>query len=142
MTTPQEQVNARKRYKRRLRDIVSACPHGTRQRIAREIECTRSYVSQMLNPESTVPVPEKYLPSIMQVCEFQETEAAEFMGIYRLAHPEKSCKVVESGEDFIKISLPKFRTAEQRRHVVELILKSAESIVQVMSESGGSRPGR
>ena len=120
---------ARRQYKLLLSEIIGRCPYGTKQRISRAIGSSRGFVSQVLNPDSEVPLPEKHVPVLMKVCQFSEGDAAEFMELYEAAHPRRHTGRIDSGGHSITISLPEFRSQEQRAAVEEAILEMAEKIV-------------
>ena len=129
MATYSDRLVARRQYKLLLSEIVSRCPYGTRQRISRAIGSSRGFVSQFLNPDSEVPLPEKHIPVLMKVCQFSEGDAAEFMELYEAAHPRRHTGKIDSGGHSITISLPEFGSREQRAAVEEAILEMAEKIV-------------
>ena len=120
---------ARRQYKLLLSEIVGRCPRGTRQRISLAIGSSRGFVSQFLDPDSEVPLPEKYVPVVMKVCEFSDGDAAEFMELYETAHPTRQTRKIDSEGNSMTISLPEFRSKEQRAAVEEAILETAERIV-------------
>ncbi len=137
-----DRLRARRLYKSLLKDIVEGRPSGTKQRIARAAGSSRSFVSQLLNPDSEVPLPERHVATIMNICEFTEGEAQDFLELYEAAHPKRRSGKLGSDPDSITISLPKFASAEQRRAVEEAILETAEKIIDVTIASNRRKPRR
>ncbi len=142
MANSQERLRARKHYKRFLKDIVEGRPSGTKQRIAREIGATRSFVSQICNPDSIVPLPQHHIEPILQVCEFSEDEVREFMERYKAAHPGRKSGVVATNEESLTIALPKFRSKEQRLAVEDAIIQAAETIVNLALAARSRQQGK
>ena len=129
MAPTPEMLLARRQYKMLLRELIEGRPSGTRQSIARRIGRSRSFISQILNPDSKVPLPEQYVPVVMKVCEFSEGDVVEFMEYYEAAHPKKNTELMHSGIDTMIISLPRFASQEQRKAVEEAILETADRII-------------
>ena len=129
MASVSDRLVARRQYKLLLREIVDRCPYGTKQRISVAIGSSRGFVSQFLDPDSKVPLPEKYVPVVMKVCELSDGDAAEFMELYQAAHPTRQTSKIDSDVHSMTISLPEFRSRKQREAVEEAILEMAEKIV-------------
>jgi len=82
------------RYKTILREILDARPSGTRQRLASALGKNRSFITQMANATSLVPVPAQHIPTIFELCRFSPSQRDAFLTAYNLAHPRRLHAVV------------------------------------------------
>ncbi|MCY3878671.1 MAG: hypothetical protein OXF74_05770 [Rhodobacteraceae bacterium] len=118
-------------YKLLLRDAVCRCPVGTKQKIARELGTSRSFISQIFNPANEVPLPARHLRTIIRLCEFTRQEESAFHDAYARAHPPKTPRDGAANRNKLCIPLPKFRNAEERRKVETAIMASADAIIKL-----------
>ena len=84
------------RYKTLLREILDARPSGTRQRLASALGKNRSFITQMANSTSLVPVPAHHIPTIFELCHFSPSQRNAFLTAYHLAHPRRLHAVAAS----------------------------------------------
>ena len=74
-------------YKRLLQAVCDNRPSGTRRRLAGALGTNRSFVSQLVNPAYSMPIPAQHLDAIFEVCRFSPPERAIFLRAYDEAHP-------------------------------------------------------
>lgn len=77
------------RYKTILREVLDARPSGTRQRLASALGKNRSFITQMANSASLVPVPAQHIAAIFELCRFSQTQREAFLAAYHVAHPRR-----------------------------------------------------
>ena len=91
-------------YKSFLCAIIDRRPSGTRQRLATALSRNRSFVSQIINPAYSTPIPARHIASIFDVCHLSALERQEFMRLYALAHPAKMLpKASDNGAPAIQL---------------------------------------
>jgi len=97
------------RYKTILRGIVDNRPSGTRQRLAEALGKNRSFISQIVNPSYSTPIPAQHLETIFQICHVTPAERAAFLAAYREAHPGR-LEIVSDPRAMreVTISIPDF----------------------------------
>ena len=77
-------------YKRVLQQVLDNRPAGTRLRLAEALGKNRSFISQIANPNYSVPIPARHIERIFDTCHFLGTEKAQFMKAYERAHPNRA----------------------------------------------------
>jgi hypothetical protein len=77
-------------YKRVLQQVLDARPSGTRRRLAEVLGKNRSFISQITNPNYSVPIPARHLDRVFEVCHFSAAEKAKFLHAYHSAHPHRA----------------------------------------------------
>ncbi len=128
-----------KAYKQLLRDAIERCPAGTKRRIAERTGTSKSFVSQICKPDYTVPLPGKHVETVLEICALSEDEAAAFRAAYSAAHPPSGQNPDSSCRNELRIPLPDFENAEQRRKIEEAIRASAETIINLVAEQHAGR---
>ncbi|MDE0114841.1 MAG: hypothetical protein OXI87_00385 [Albidovulum sp.] len=120
-------------YKVLLRDLIDRRPSGTRQRIAKALGTHKSFVSQVTNPNYSVPLPAQHVPALIKVCRFTNEEEKEFLNAYLNAHPSYSSENEFQKEraDSLTIPLPRFEDAVTRSRVKDAIRDAAENILEL-----------
>ena len=132
-------AEAVKTYKRLLRDAIERCPAGTKRRIAEQTGTSRSFVSQISNPDYSVPIPGRHVDAVLQLCALSEEEETAFREAHRAAHPPAGRNADSNSRNEMRIPLPRFENAEQRRKTEEAIRSSAETIISLMVGERGGR---
>jgi len=66
-------------YKRLLQTVCENRPSGTRVRLAVALGTNRSFVSQLVNPAYSLPIPAQHLETIFEICHFSPTEKRDFL---------------------------------------------------------------
>lgn len=128
-TLPNQKEAAIKSYKERLRAVIERCPSGTKLRIAEKTGTSKSFVSQISNPNYVIPIPHKYLESIIEICDFSESEEKSFREAYQTAHPPTDD--LESRNE-MRIPLPNFKDPEQKEKAEEAIRSAAKTILDLI----------
>jgi hypothetical protein len=77
-------------YKRVLQQVLDNRPAGTRLRLAEALGKNRSFISQIANPNYSVPIPARHIERIFEKCHFLASERAQFMKAYHRAHPNRA----------------------------------------------------
>ena len=76
-------------YKRILQQVLENRPAGTRGRLADALGKNRSFISQITNPNYSVPIPAPHLDAIFEICHFLAAEKSRFLATYARAHPNR-----------------------------------------------------
>lgn len=76
-------------YKTMLATIIDRRPSGTRQRLATALSKNRSFVSQIVSPAYSTPIPPNHLEVIFEICRFSAREKRDFLDLYSTAHPNR-----------------------------------------------------
>ena len=120
-------------YKILLRNIIDRRPSGTKQRIARALGTHKSFVSQVINPNYSVPLPVQHVSELIKVCHFTKEEEKEFLDAYALAHPlySSESEFPKKRTDSLTISIPWFDDPGVRRNVKGAIRNAAGSILEL-----------
>lgn len=96
-------------YKRILQEVLDRRPSGTRQRLAQALERNRSFITQIVNPSYTVPIPAPHVATIFEICHFSSAERTAFLDAYRRAHPRSLVAVSHRPRGrHIHLQLPDF----------------------------------
>lgn len=130
-----DKAQAIKAYKIVIFDALQNCPLGTKRRIAEELGTGMSFVSQISNPNYAIPIPSKHVERILDICALSEQDKAAFRAAYKAAHTSDDSELGTGNKNMICIPLPKFKNAAQRRKAEEAIRTSAETILQLMTET-------
>lgn len=109
MDSEPDELSPLARYKTILRGVVDNRPSGTRQRLAEALGKNRSFISQIVNPAYSTPIPVQHLETIFQICHVTPAERAAFLAAYREAHPSR-LDVVSDPRTMreVTISIPDF----------------------------------
>ncbi len=111
--------------------MVDLRPSGTRLRIAKAIGKHKSFVSQITSPGYAMPVPAKYLGTILDLCHGSPDERATLLAAYRHAHPGR--RLPESPETTkrtktITLEVPLLEYADRQAEMVQAIRRAAAEI--------------
>ena len=134
-----QKERAIKAYKQIISDAIRTCPTGTKLRIAKETGTSKSFVSQMLNPEQSVPIPLKHIDVFLAAVALSARKEAAFRAAHAAAHPPTKRTAVSDDQNVMWIKLPDFENAEQRKRVEDAIRASADSIINLMIGQSGIR---
>ncbi|MDE0304290.1 MAG: hypothetical protein OXI87_05320 [Albidovulum sp.] len=132
MADSQGNADLKRIYKAWLREHVDRQPRGLHARLAKRFGTNKSFISQVLNPESPTSLPPRHLPALLETCEFTHDERDKFLSLYSRAHglgPSEVATLSGSGNNRIEIALPDFRDAAIQNHVEKSIRSNAESII-------------
>jgi len=120
-------------YKRVLQQVLENRPAGTRLRLAETLGKNRSFISQIANPNYSVPIPAAHVERIFEVCHFLASERAQFMEAYRRAHPHRATS--HSGDAQwreIVLRVPDLRDREKNRQVEELMKDTLKRVLRLL----------
>jgi hypothetical protein len=120
-------------YKRILQRVLENRPAGTRLRLAEALGKNRSFISQITNPNYSVPIPAAHIERVFEVCHFLAGEKAQFMEVYRRAHPNRA--PVKSGggrSREIVLRVPDLRDREKNKQLDELMKEMLQRVLRLM----------
>ena len=120
-------------YKRILQQVLENRPAGTRLRLAESLGKNRSFISQITNPNYSVPIPAAHIEPIFEICHFLASEKAQFMEIYRRAHPHRA--PAHSGEARwreIVLRVPDLRDREKNKQLDELVKEVLQRVLRLI----------
>jgi hypothetical protein len=120
-------------YKRILQQVLENRPAGTRLRLAEALGKNRSFISQITNPSYSVPIPAAHIERVYEVCHFLAGEKAQFMEVYRRAHPNRAPVKSGSGRSReIVLRVPDLRDREKNKQLDELMKEMLQRVVRLM----------
>jgi hypothetical protein len=119
-------------YKRLLQAVCDNRPSGTRGRLADALGTNRSFVSQLVNPVYSMPIPAQHLEIIFEICHFSPAERDAFLGAYDRAHPGRR----ETGEPAagirtVSLALPDLGSVRQNQTLDAMIREYARHLVRL-----------
>ena len=122
-------------YKTILRSYIDRRPSGTRLKIAEALGKHKSFVSQIVNPAYSVPLPVKHVNAIFQICHFSAEEKKAFLSAYTAAHPEQRKDLhapsKTGSSHVIHIPVPAFDDPETQKEVEETIRQFAARLIGI-----------
>jgi len=120
-------------YKAILRDVLDARPSGTRQRLASALGKNRSFVTQMANASSLVPVPAQHLPTIFELCRFSHVQREAFLAAYQVAHPRRLLgEIAPPHMRAVTFFVPDFGDTRKNRMLDNLLIGIAKNVAQLL----------
>lgn len=120
-------------YKRILQQVLDNRPAGTRLRLAEALGKNRSFISQITNPNYSVPIPAAHIERVFEVCHFLAGEKAQFMEVYRRAHPNRAPVKSGSGRSReIVLRVPDLRDREKNKQLDELMKEMLQRVLRLM----------
>jgi hypothetical protein len=122
-------------YKRILQEVLENRPAGTRLRLAEALGKNRSFISQITNPNYSVPIPAAHIERIFETCHFLATEKTQFIAAYRRAHPNRAPR--NSGEKRsreIVLRVPDLRDPKKNKELDELMKEMLQRVLRLMEE--------
>jgi hypothetical protein len=120
-------------YKRILQQVLENRPAGTRLRLAEALGKNRSFISQITNPNYSVPIPAAHLERIFATCHFLAEEKDRFMAAYHRAHPHRVMGgVAESRWREIVVRVPDLRDRDRNRQLDELVKDMVQRVVRLI----------
>lgn len=127
-------------YKRLLKRFLDMRPSGTRQKLAQAFGTHKSFISQITNPNYRVPLPEQHIPALFRVCHLSADEQAEFLTLYRLAHPAQALHVnarENASEKALAVPVPEGLDDDARHEAEQLILDFARRVFALVRNRKG-----
>jgi hypothetical protein len=122
-------------YKRILQQVLENRPAGTRLRLAEALGKNRSFISQIANPNYSVPIPAAHVERIFETCHFLAAERAQFIAAYRRAHPNRtSGNSSPPGRREIVLRVPDLRDRDKNRLLEELMNDMAQRVARLMQD--------
>jgi hypothetical protein len=122
-------------YKRLLQQVLESRPSGTRRRLAEALGKNRSFISQITNPNYSVPIPARHIESIFETCHFLSGQKAQFLEAYARAHPQRfpdSSAPARWRE--LTLRVPDLRDRGKNRQLDELLKDVALRLERLLEE--------
>ena len=120
-------------YKRILQQVLENRPAGTRLRLAEALGKNRSFISQITNPNYSVPIPAGHIERIFEICHFLADEKAQFMAAYRRAHPHRAPgSPGETRWREVVLRVPDLRDRDKNKQVDELMKEMLQRVLRLM----------
>jgi hypothetical protein len=122
-------------YKMILRNVLDARPSGTRQRLASALGKNRSFVTQMANAASLVPVPAQHLATIFELCRFSQVQREAFLAAYHAAHPRRLLReIVPAHMRAVTLRVPDLGETRKNRMLDNLLFEIAKNVAQMLRD--------
>ena len=123
-------------YKRVLQQVLENRPSGTRQSLAEALGKHRSFISQITNPNYSVPIPARHIESIFEVCHFLGNEKAQFLDAYARAHPQRIPTSSSAGPRWRELVLrvPDLRDPAKNRQLDALLKETVQRLGRLVKE--------
>jgi hypothetical protein len=120
-------------YKRILQQVLENRPAGTRLRLAETLGKNRSFISQITNPIYSVPIPARHIEPIFETCHFLAREKAQFLQVYRRAHPHRAPAPAPEGRlrDLV-VRVPDLRDRERNRQLDQMVKDVAKMVARLL----------
>ena len=121
-------------YKRLLQVICDNRPSGTRGRLAVALNTNRSFISQLVNPAYSMPIPAQHLQTIFEICRFSPAERTSFLAAYDRAHPGR--RDTAAGRDptrLVSLRVPDLGDPGRDRAVDELLAEYARHLIKFVA---------
>jgi len=120
-------------YKRLLQQLLNTRPSGTRQRLAESLGKNRSFISQITNPNYSVPIPAGHVQRIFEVCHFSGADRKRFLEAYKRAHPRRvPLTTVDTRWREIQLRVPDLHDAEKNRRLEDLLSETAQRVARLI----------
>lgn len=127
------EVSAVADYKRILQQVLENRPAGTRLRLAEALGKNRSFISQITNPNYSVPIPAAHLERIFATCHFLAEEKERFMAAYHRAHPNRVPGGAAEGRwREVVVRVPDLRERDRNRQLDELVKDIVQRVVRLI----------
>jgi hypothetical protein len=121
-------------YKRQLQAVCDKRPSGTRGRLAKALGTNRSFVSQLVNPVYTMPIPVQHLDTIFEVCHFSQIERSAFLACYDRAHPGRREAIQPPPRTrAITLTLPDLGHLRRNQVIEEMISDYARHLIRLVA---------
>lgn len=117
-------------YKRVLQQVLENRPSGTRGTLAEALGKHRSFISQITNPNYSVPIPARHIESIFEICHFLGNEKAQFLDAYARAHSRRipTLSSAEPRWRELVLRVPDMRDRAMNRQLDDLLKETAQRI--------------
>lgn len=135
---PSDDLSPLARYKAILRQVVETRPSGTRQRLAEALGKNRSFISQIVNPAYTTPIPAQHLKTIFHICHMTPAERSAFLAAYQDAHPGRLEAVSETRRmRQITVAVPDFGDPVRNARADALVRTLARGLDGLLPHESG-----
>jgi hypothetical protein len=123
-------------YKRLLETVCDNRPSGTRRRLATALGTNRSFVSQLVNPSYSMPIPAQHLETIFEVCHVSPAERAGILAAYDTAHPgRREPEAVPPRMRTITVAVPDLGTARRNEAIDKAVAEFVRTVARLVQPS-------
>jgi len=120
-------------YKRILQQVLDNRPAGTRLRLAEALGKNRSFISQIANPNYSVPIPARHIERIFETCHFLAAEKAQFMKAYERAHPNRAAAgAAEPRWREVVLRVPDLRDRSRNKLLDDLLKETLQKALRLI----------
>lgn len=128
-------------YKRILAEVLATRPSGTRQRLARALGKTRSFISHIANPDYPTPVPAGHVETILELCHFPPEARRRFLEAFARAHPRRPAAVCGgSRHRVLTLQVPDFGSRRKNEHFDRLLGSFVRGIGSMLADEAHPLP--
>ena len=128
-------ISAVAEYKRIFKEILDNRPSGIRIKLAHAMGKNRSFISQISNPNYSVPIPVQHLNTIFEVCRFLPSTKKAFLEAYARAHPRRLARLAEiPRERTILLHLPDLGSQKRNGEFDALLQEFARRLSAILQE--------
>ena len=123
-------------YKRVLQQVLENRPSGTRGALAEALGKHRSFISQITNPNYSVPIPARHIETIFEICHFLANEKAKFLDAYARAHSQRiptSSLAAPRWRELV-LRVPDMRDRAMNRQLDDLLKETVQRIGRLVKE--------
>lgn len=123
-------------YKRVLQQVLENRPSGTRRSLAEALGKHRSFISQITNPNYSVPIPARHIETIFEICHFLGNEKAQFLDAYARAHSQRipASSPSEPRWRELVLRVPDMRDRAMNRQIDDLLKETVLRIGRLVKE--------
>lgn len=120
-------------YKRVLQQVLDTRPSGTRRRLAEALGKNRSFISQITNPNYSVPIPARHLDRVFEICHFSSAEKAKFLEAYRRAHPHRAPGAAPNTRwREVAVRVPELHDRARNKIVEDFLNETAQRLARLL----------
>jgi hypothetical protein len=122
-------------YKRVLQQVLDTRPSGTRRRLAEALGKNRSFISQITNPNYSVPIPARHLDRVFEVCHFSSVDKARFFEAYQRAHPRRAPGAATTARwREIMIRVPELHDRNKNKVMEDFLSETSQRLARLLAD--------
>lgn len=122
-------------YKRVLQQVLDTRPSGTRRRLAEALGKNRSFISQITNPNYSVPIPARHLDRVFEVCHFSSADKARFLEAYHRAHPRRAPGAAPTARwREIVVRVPELHDRNKNKVMEDFLSETSQRLARLLAD--------
>ena len=122
-------------YKRVLQQVLDTRPSGTRRRLAEVLGKNRSFISQITNPNYSVPIPARHLDRVFDVCHFSPADKAHFLEAYQRAHPRRAPGAAPTARwREILVRVPELHDRNKNKVMEDFLSETSQRLARLLAD--------